>query len=406
MEQSGQRFGKFLLFEDLGSEGNRKSHRARGAKSGPSVRLTRIEVESAHLGRFFPVFTREMSRVGFLFHTGVQRVYEFGLVEGVPFFTEEDFHGASLRALLAEARRQRVLMPIPCALFVARELAAALAYAHDRRLRNEAPLGIVHGAVLPHTVWVAKNGEVKLGSFGILRALQQLGMPFSFSDGPPRDLLAPEVLAGAPVGPGADVFGCASVLYAALTLRGPGEVARNGKVPPPSSLRARVSSAIDAVCAVALSPSPLERHAHAAELEAELTRILYQESPLFATRDLGDFVCGLSDGTLVEAFAPKRRARRHDPREEGGPRDDRDTERSVLRRGDRTEPPAEAVRTPPSWPPGPPSGPWTFPGISFAAGTDEPPEGSSPYRLALWAVVALLGGGLVALGVLALADAL
>lgn len=358
------------------------------------MRITRVEVQSAELGRFFPMFTDEMSRAGFLFHTGVQRVFEFGLVEGVPFFTEEDFTGASLRALLAEARRQRVLVPIPCALFVARELAAALAYAHDRRLRNEAPLGIVHGAVLPRTVWVAESGEVKLGSFGILRALQRLATPLPFSDEAPQELLAPEVLSGAPIGPRADIFGCASALYSALTFRGPGEVARNGRVPPPSSLRARVSSAIDAVCAVALCRSPLERHTHAAELEVELTRILYQENPVFAARDLGDFLCGLRDGTLAEAFARKRQTRPRDPREEEGPREDLDTEISIVRRITRS-----AAPEPPPAPPETPRSEVTFPGISFAAGTDEAPEDASRYRWALWAGLGLLGGALVGLGI-------
>jgi serine/threonine protein kinase len=316
MLDAGRRFGKYLLFEGLSRRPGREGWRARAAVRGRSAELVSLAIPPHELARFFPLFTEELSRAGFLLHGNVRGVHEFGQIEGHPFYTQEDVPGTDLAAVLTRCREQRIPFPITAAVFVAREVAAALTYAHARRLRAGAHLGVVHAAVLPSEVRITADGDVKLGGFGVLRALQRLGLVDGFVDLEEKPLLAPEVRGARVVGPRADVYGCAAVLYAAITLRSPAEASRSGRPVPPSSLRGKVSAAIDALCSVALAEEPNERHARAEELVAELSRILYQESPMFASRDLGELLAALHDGSLSHSMEERRRLRPLDPRRE------------------------------------------------------------------------------------------
>jgi serine/threonine-protein kinase len=363
MGEKPRRFGKYLLFEQISGDDPWRTWRARAAPGGHSVQLTTLDLDRPDLGRFFPIFVEEMSRAGFLFHAGVKRIHEFGQIEGTPFFTEEDVAGTDLSSFLEECRRQRVPVPVPCALFVCREVASALAYAHERRLQNGTQLGVVHTAVLPRNVVIGDKGDVKLGGFGLWRATYRGALLGRLITDGSRHLLAQEVLEGAGLGPRTDVYGCAALLYYLLTFRSPREAALGRKVPPPSSLRARVSPAIDAVCAVTLSEDPGERHSTCEELEVELSRILYKESPLFAARDLGDFVRAIHDGSAARSLEHRRRSRPPtDPR-----RDDGDTgeprAEQVWGRGAPPQAPPQAAPEPP----GPPT-----PALPAGALAEEP----------------------------------
>lgn len=281
------------------------------------MRLSRLEISPTELSYFFPVYVEEMSRAGFLFHRAVHQVLEFGQIDGVPFYTSEDPESTDLRSLLAECRRQRVPMPIPCALFIAREIAAGLAYAHGRRWATGESLGVLHGALLPQEVSLSAIGEVKVSGFGLFRALNRVALLRGFVDDTSVEYLSPESVARTPPDGRSDVYGCAALLYAMLTFRTPRESALVGKPSPPSSLRARVSPDLDALCALALADAPAARPFDAASLEEELTRLLHFEAPFFSSRDLTAFVAGLRDGSFARSLAAKRKnSISSDPRRE------------------------------------------------------------------------------------------
>lgn len=306
IDAPAQRFGKFLLFDRISGEGRRETRRARAALRGFAVHLTRLEIGAAELTHFFPVFVEEMSRAGFLFHRAIQQCYEFGQIDGVPFYTGENIEGLSVATLLAECRRQRVPLPVPAALHIASEVAAALTYAEGRRWGTAE--GLVHSAVGPHEIFVTDLGEVKLGGFGVYRALNRVALSRPFLDELSTDFLAPEGLLRQ-VDSRADVYGCVALLYGLLTFRAPRESALHGRPPPPSSLRARIRPELDALCALGLADDPGSRAFTAEELERELSDLLSEEAPSFEASDLGQFLVGLRDGTLGRALENKRRAR-------------------------------------------------------------------------------------------------
>ena len=308
IEAPAQRFGKFLLFDRISGEGRRETRRARAALRGFAVHLTRLDVGATDLAHFFPVFVEEMSRAGFLFHRAIQQTFEFGQVDGVPFYTGENIDGLTVATLLAECRRQRVPLPVPSALYIASEIASALQYAEGRRWGADEGGGVVHSALGPHEIFITDLGEVKLGGFGVYRALNRVALLRPFLDEISTDCLAPEGLLRK-VDARADVYGCVALLYALLTFRAPRESALHGRPPPPSSLRGRVRPELDALCALGLADDPASRAFNALELERELSELLSDEAPSFSASDLAQFLVGLRDGTLGRALDAKRRSR-------------------------------------------------------------------------------------------------
>lgn len=258
-------------------------------------------------------FFEELRRASTLIHGNVHRVHEFGQMMGSLYLIQEDFDGAPAEVLLAECRRRRVPLPIPSALFLAREVASALAYAHDLRARTSPEASVVHGAVTVANVLLSRAGDVKLGGFGIWRAIERAAFRDRFLDGLSLARLAPEMRRGERASPPSDIYGCVSVLYELLTFRRPGAFG-SGEAPPPSAFRRGVAPEIDELCALALREAPQKRRLSASELEKKLTKLLLLYNPFFTADDLAAFLDGLTADREEEPTIPETPTGRDLPR--------------------------------------------------------------------------------------------
>ena len=99
---------------------------------------------------------------------------------------------------------------------LAAEVADALYHAHQR--------GIVHRDVKPANILIeAGSGRARLIDFGIAHSLELAAQPLTRTGttiGTPR-YMAPEQLAGEPIGPRTDLWGLGAILYEALTGKPP-----------------------------------------------------------------------------------------------------------------------------------------------------------------------------------------
>ena len=157
---------------------------------------------------------------------------------------------------------------------LARELAEALAFAHEQQ--------IVHRDVKPQNVMLDKRDRVLLMDFG-LAALQREEEARLTRDGAVLGTpayMAPEQAKGqsADVTPAADQYAVGVVLYELLT----GEVPFKGPIAtvihnvirtepePPSARRPDVPADLEAICLKAMSKRPEDRYASCADLAAAL----------------------------------------------------------------------------------------------------------------------------------------
>jgi eukaryotic-like serine/threonine-protein kinase len=152
---------------------------------------------------------REARIAARLHHPNAIVVYDVAEHEGEPCLVMEYLPSRSLAAVLGE----RGCLPVPEVASIGRQIASALAAAHDAQ--------IVHRDVKPGNILITDDGTAKITDFGVSRAagdvtVTQTGM----MAGTPA-YLAPEVARGQVPTPASDVFSLGATLYAAVEGRGP-----------------------------------------------------------------------------------------------------------------------------------------------------------------------------------------
>jgi serine/threonine-protein kinase len=157
-------------------------------------------------------FEREILLAAQLVHPSIVPVLTAGEANGLPYYTMPFVDGESLRARLV---RQSPL-PINEAVSLLRDVARALAYAHER--------GIVHRDIKPENVLLS-GGSAVVADFGIAKAISVARDPEAqgtlttagTSIGTPA-CMAPEQVTGDPtIGIGADLYSFGCVAFELVT---------------------------------------------------------------------------------------------------------------------------------------------------------------------------------------------
>lgn len=212
-------------------------------------------------------FRREATVLHELDHPGIVAVLDAGPSERGAWMAMEAVGGCDLTRYTRPAR----LLPPPLVARVGARLAEALAYAHRR--------GVVHRDVKPANVLVDWTKDtVKLSDFGLARSTEHTQTRSGITLGSP-DYMAPEQLAGGPVGPACDVYGLGATLFELLAGRRPHQADNLGELlravagtpaPQLAQLRPELSPALcDAVMPL-LAKDLAQRPSDAAQVAAHL----------------------------------------------------------------------------------------------------------------------------------------
>jgi eukaryotic-like serine/threonine-protein kinase len=215
-------------------------------------------------------FLREIQLTARLRHPHILPVYDSGEAGGHLYFVTPLVEGGSLRDRL---RREGRLAP-PEAVRIAREVADALAYAHEQ--------GVIHRDIKPDNI-LLESGHATVADFGIARALSEAGADrvtkAGLVLGTPA-YMSPEQALGEEVDARADIYGLGAVLYETLA----GEPPANALLmdaPPPLPPGAGSHGLASAVTR-ALARSPGDRWPTARELGDALGRAVPQPGAVSA----------------------------------------------------------------------------------------------------------------------------
>lgn len=155
---------------------------------------------------------REARALGGLSHPNVIMVFDVVDVDGDPVVVMELVPSRNLAALISEQGKLTV------------EQAAVVGFAMAAALREAHRAGITHRDVKPGNVLIGHDGRIKLTDFGIARNVADAPMTSAgLVLGSPA-YIAPEVAAGKPVTPAADLWGLGATLFAAVEGRPPYDV--------------------------------------------------------------------------------------------------------------------------------------------------------------------------------------
>ena len=277
-----ERFGAYLIHEELGSGGMASVHRAEWqAPDGTPRRiaLKRLFPHVAENREMVASFIDEARLARYLRHPNIAQVYEFGRISGRYYIAFEYVPGPTVQQLARQCAAHVGPIPVTVILHIALQLCEALDHAHNLCDELGLPLGIVHRDISPHNLIVSNTGIVKLIDFGLAKVKHssvesQVGIIKG-----KLNYVAPEYIAGA-LDIRCDLWAAGVVLHELLTGQKLFEAGDNFatlqriqglEIPPPSRFNAEVSPELDAIVLKLLERDPMRRWQTAAELRAALT---------------------------------------------------------------------------------------------------------------------------------------
>ncbi|WP_431957439.1 Stk1 family PASTA domain-containing Ser/Thr kinase [Nocardia lijiangensis] len=273
---------RYELGEIIGFGGMSEVHKARDLRLSRDVAIKVLRADLARDPTFYLRFKREAQNAAALNHPAIVAVYDTGEAEvdggPLPYIVMEYVDGDTLRDIV----RGKGPMPPRRAMEIVADVCAALDFSHKA--------GIVHRDMKPANIMINRAGAVKVMDFGIARALADSSNPMTQTAAVigTAQYLSPEQARGETVDARSDVYSVGCVLFEILT----GEPPFTGDSPIavayqhvredprlPSHVYSGVPRELDSVVLKAMSKNPANRYQSAAEMRADLIRVLGGQKP-------------------------------------------------------------------------------------------------------------------------------
>jgi serine/threonine protein kinase len=292
-----RRWGAYVLIGPLGSGGMGSVFLALTGRPGSEKLcvVKRLNADTLSNPERLARFKREADLVRTLSHGTIAQTFAADSVDGEPFIAQEYIEGRTLTQLAASALSSGETIPPTVVVYIVREVARALAYAHG-------VARIVHRDIAPDNVMVTFAGEVRLIDFGIARTGGDpaLTAPGSFVGR--ASYTAPEVLSGKTADSRSDIYSLGVLLWELLVRRPPAFEELQSRPAPSSRNPSLDLPGVDAVVARALAPDPSERFASAEELQRAL-------GPLLPPTFVGDTALAEFVGRCYDVETERRQLR-------------------------------------------------------------------------------------------------
>jgi eukaryotic-like serine/threonine-protein kinase len=284
MADAPVRVGRYTVFEPIGMGGMASVHLGRVDGAAGFSRVVAIKRPHAHQANdpsFVSMFVDEMRLASSIRHPNVAAIIDVSASDDEFLLVMEYVHGESLASLFRSASESGQAIPIEIASTIIVGVLLGLHAAHETLSPDGRRLDIVHRDVSPANVLVGTDGLARVIDFGIARATTRIQTTRDGQLKGKLSYMSPEQLAAEPVDRRSDVFAASVVYWELLTgtrlflADAPGTIVSKvltADVAPPSSFRAEVGAALDAVLLKGLSKSRDDRWATAKEMAEAIER--------------------------------------------------------------------------------------------------------------------------------------
>jgi serine/threonine protein kinase len=295
--QDGRTFGPYRIARLLGRGGMGEVYEAEEMESGRRVAikvLLRSRLDSVSRARFF----REGRLAASVAHPHVVYVFSTSEIDGIPVIAME----LATRGTLKNRVQTQGLLPPAEAVDAMLDVIAGL--------EAMASAGVLHRDLKPSNCFVDRDGQVKVGDFGLSISTLSRGETATLTEsgsffGTPA-FAAPEQLRGEALDVRSDIYAVGATLFYLLTGRTPIEetnlirlVARIGDEPPPSprTFNSATPPGLADVVLQCLAKRPADRFQRYRDLVAALAP--YRGGGLATARIVPRLVAGALDFSAI-----------------------------------------------------------------------------------------------------------
>lgn len=299
-----RRIGRYEILEHIGSGGMAEVYLAQCLGEAGFTKKVALKVLNAVLSRQPQVvehFMDEARLSSLLNHPNIVQILDLGRADEGYFIAMEHLDGADLARLIGIAHDVHRPVRVAVVLAILRKICDGLHAAHTACADDGAPLSLVHRDVKSGNIFVARNGVVKIGDFGIAMANHASRVSkteFGLVKGTPG-YMSPEHRLGLAIDGRADLYGVGAIAYellsgvpvnldlTVLALKG-----KEGwpHLAPLSRYRDDVSPELEALIFKALAYEVEDRFADCAVFEACLEGVARRYPPVAGDKGIAEWI--------------------------------------------------------------------------------------------------------------------